>query len=110
MSKKRTTVRRFEDDGHDEEIETQTTAKNEVETGQDSQLSNILQNDPNKSSGSKLWSYVSSFLRFASFTPPTDLSMPEIKTSDNESHVIIKRCASFTGRTIFVTYFKILIC
>ncbi|XP_055306075.1 mitosis initiation protein fs(1)Ya isoform X2 [Sitodiplosis mosellana] len=95
VSKKRTTVRRFDDDEYDTEIESQTPIESIAELGHDSHLSNVSKSEPKKSSGSKIWSYVSTFLRFASFTP--DLSMPEMKGEDVKSHVIIKRCASFTG-------------
>lgn len=98
MSKKRNTVRRFDDDDeHDAEIESQTPIDNIAGISDDTQLSDVSKNEPNKSSRSKIWSYVSTFLRFASFTPPSDLSMSGIKATDVESHVIIKRCASFTG-------------
>lgn len=90
--KKRATVRRFEDDEYDQETEM------EHDTG----MPNGSKSEPNKSSGSKIWSFVSTFLRFASLAPPSDLSMSEMKTNDNKSHLIVKRCASFTGTVIDV--------
>lgn len=95
MSKKRATARRVEDEN--DELHTPT----ENAAGHTSQLSNASKSEPNKSSGSRIWSYVSTFLRFASLTPQTDLSMPEINSANGESHVIIKRCASFTGMDNF---------
>lgn len=51
-----------------------------------------------KLSGSKIWSFVSSILRFASLNSPNNLSMQEPSTTkDNESHAVIRRCASFAG-------------
>lgn len=87
VSKKRPTARRVDDEEHSEE------------TDDDDQFEEMSNSESNKSSGSKLWSFVSTIMRFASLTPACDLSMPEIKGSDNESHVIIKRCASFTGNS-----------
>ncbi|XP_031623405.1 mitosis initiation protein fs(1)Ya isoform X4 [Contarinia nasturtii] len=94
VSKKRATVRRFDDDNEEEYA---PDLENEFETHK-KELPNGSRSEPIKSSGSKIWSFVSTFLRFASLTPPSDMSMPDIKTNDSDaSHVIIKRCASFTG-------------
>lgn len=52
---------------------------------------------------SKLWSFVSTILRFASLTPVTDTAI-ESKISMNnsvESPAVIKRCASMAGKLLF---------
>lgn len=94
VSKKRATLRRFDDEEEEEENE---DIENEYET-QKTKLPDGSKMEPNKSSGGKLWSLVSTFLRFASIAPSSDMSMPDIKANDsNASQVIIKRCNSFAG-------------
>lgn len=58
---------------------------------------NSTANLTTKLSGSKIWTFVSSILRYASLNSPNNLSMQETAAKDNESHVLIRRCASFAG-------------
>lgn len=95
VSKKRTNVRRFEDDEYVDD------------SSDENQPRDMSKNETQKSSTSKIWSFVSTFLRFASLTPASDLSLPDIKDNDNESRVIIKRCTSFTGARFFFFLFFI---
>lgn len=71
------------------------------ESKDENQSRNTTENGSQKNSTSKIWSFVSTFLGFASLRPTSDLSLPDIRDSDNESHVIIKRCASFTGNIVY---------
>lgn len=91
MSKKRPTARRVDDDELIEKITHEFQSRD------------ISKSEPNKVSNSKIWSFLSTIMHFASLTPPNDLSMPNIQQNgidnDNTSHVIIKRCASFTGNS-----------
>lgn len=88
VSKKRIPARRVDDDSQQRSPDT-------INEQPDDSSSKIT--SP-KFSGSKLWSFVSSILRFASLNSQNNLSLQETTAKDNESHVVIRRCASFTGR------------
>lgn len=95
-------IRRFDDDDDDDHDDDECFAKHEIK------LPNITKIEPSQTSGSKLWSFISTFFRFASLTPPNVSSMPLSKENGTEPHMIIKRCASFTGKFDFKYYhFKI---
>lgn len=86
--KKRVIARRVDNDSEQQSVDsTDACGEQDISTSITSKLS-----------GSKIWSFVSSILRFASLNSPNkNLSLQETKTNDNESNVIIRRCASFAG-------------
>lgn len=91
VSKKRVPVWRFDADDSQQQQQSLDTIDNHER--QDNSASGLT----SKLSGSKIWSFVSSILRYASLNSPNNLSMQETAVKDNESHVVIRRCASFAG-------------
>lgn len=61
-----------------------------------------------KAAPSKLWSFVSTILRFASLTPLPDTTMDPQFSKENllDSPAIIKRCASVAGNNYFLKIFQ----
>lgn len=85
MAKKRPTARRVDDEEPIEELTNKFESRD------------ISESETNKTPANKLWSFVSTIMRFASLSTASDLSMPVINQNKDESHVIIRRCGSFSG-------------
>lgn len=60
-----------------------------------------------KTAPSKIWSFVSTILRFASLTPSPDTTMDPKSSNENlcDSPAIIKRCASMAGNNYILKMF-----